>query len=72
MAIQDFFSDEERERQAALTRSWEAGKRLLSDPEVRARVKARLAEIDSHLPAEPLTGDEFLARVGVERQPTCS
>jgi hypothetical protein len=47
MAIQAHFSDEDRERQAALTRSWEAANRDFVDPEFRALVDAKLAELDS-------------------------
>jgi hypothetical protein len=66
MAIQAHFSDEDRERQAALTRSWEAANRDFVDPEFRALVDAKLAELDSRPPVAPITGDEFLASVGID------
>lgn len=69
MAIQAHFSDEEHERQAALTRSWEAAQQDYADPEFRAGIEAKLAELDSRPPVAPMTGDEFLASVGFEPRP---
>jgi hypothetical protein len=66
MAIQAHFSDEDRERQAALTRSWEAANGDYADPEFRALVDAKLAELDSRPPVAPITGDEFLASAGID------
>jgi hypothetical protein len=66
VAVPAHFSDQDRERQAALTRSWEAALRDHADPEVRARVDAKLAELESEPPALPITGDEFLASVGIQ------
>jgi hypothetical protein len=60
VAIQAHFSDEEHERQAALTRSWEAAQRDHADPEIRARIEAKLAEFEIEPPVAPITGDEFL------------
>lgn len=65
VAIQAHFSDEDHERQAALTRSWEAALRDLADAEVRVRIDAKLAELEAR-PPRPMTGDEFLASVGAE------
>ena len=67
VAIQDHFTDEERERQAGLTRSWDGAKRDLANPEIRARIDAQLAKLESSPPAPPMTGEEFLAWVEVER-----
>ena len=68
MAVQDYFTAEERERQDALNRSWEAARVHLADPAARRRIDAALRELDAREPAPPITPSEFLASVGLSDQ----
>lgn len=71
MAIQDHFTDEERARQEGLTRSWEANRHVMADPEHRARIEAAIARIDSGPRPKPMTGEEFIewaASLSAERR----
>jgi DNA-binding transcriptional regulator YbjK len=64
MAIQDFFSDEERERQAAIAASWEAGLSDLASPEVLERLRQAM----SRLPVrDDLTPRQRLRQEAMER-----
>jgi hypothetical protein len=42
MAIQDFFSDEDRQRQAAITTSWVTAQQDLASPETAQRIRCAL------------------------------
>jgi hypothetical protein len=53
MAVQDYFTDEERERQVALDRSWQAGQRHVGDMFLRDALQQRIAE----LPPPPQRAD---------------
>lgn len=58
MAVQDYFTDEEREHQAALNRSWQAGQRHVGDMFLRDALQQRIAE----LPPPPRREDLPLAQ----------
>ena len=66
--MQDYFTAEERERQDALNRSWEAAHRHLADPAARRRIEAALTDLDAREPAPPITASEFLAAAGLSDQ----
>lgn len=57
MALQDHFTDEERERQAAITASWEAARN--TSPEVLQRIQDALARLPEY---EDLTPRQQLQR----------
>jgi hypothetical protein len=61
---------DEQVLEAALARSREGMARALTDPEIRARILTRLAELESRPPTPTMTGDEFLARVGFGPEPS--
>jgi hypothetical protein len=63
--VPEYPGDDERDRAARL-RSAEAARRDLADPEIRARIETRLAELDRQPPGPTMTGDEFLASLGFD------
>jgi hypothetical protein len=65
VAVSDYFTSEERQRQDALNRSWDAAQAHLADPRARLRIEAALADLDSRAPAPAVIPSEFLASAGM-------
>ena len=54
-------SDEQREAQTALNRSWEGARGALADPEFRATLEASIARVNAADSTLTMSRDEFLA-----------
>lgn len=51
-----------------MMRSWAWAQRDFNTPHIRARIDAKLAELDASPPAKPMTAKEFMAWVAEIRE----